>query len=406
MTVVHITGARPNFPKAAPVIAALRASGAAQQLVHTGQHYDDKLSEVFFRELDLPRPDVNLGVGSGTHATQTAAVMIALEERFSAQRPSLVVVYGDVNSTLAAALVCSKLGVPLAHVEAGLRSFDLTMPEEINRKVTDALSDLAFATSPEAIAHLAREGVPAERIHLVGNPMIDTLLAHLDRFDPAPVRETHALSGAYAVATLHRPGNVDEAEQAVALVQAMHKCADQVPIVVPLHPRGRARLLELGFADHPGIRVVEPLGYVEFMSLVRGAAAVLTDSGGVQEETTVLGVPCLTLRPSTERPVTISHGTNQLVRAETLPHALQAVLDRGALASWPVPPLWDGRAGVRIAEILVSWLANAGTVPAPGTATGGLTAASSSEAPTPGERQATNAASGPATGDAAAPTAR
>ncbi|MEQ7129425.1 UDP-N-acetylglucosamine 2-epimerase (non-hydrolyzing) [Actinopolymorpha sp. B11F2] len=420
MTVVHITGARPNFPKAAPVIAALRASGAAQQLVHTGQHYDDKLSEVFFRELDLPRPDVNLGVGSGTHATQTAAVMTALEEQFRDQRPSLVVVYGDVNSTLAAALVCSKLGVPLAHVEAGLRSFDLTMPEEINRKVTDALSDLAFATSPEAIAHLAREGVPAERIHLVGNPMIDTLLAHLDRFDPAPVREAHGLSGAYAVATLHRPGNVDGAEQAVALVQAMHKCADQVPIVVPLHPRGRARLLELGFADHHGIRVVEPLGYVEFMSLVRGAAAVLTDSGGVQEETTVLGVPCLTLRPSTERPVTISHGTNQLVKAETLPHALQAVLDHGPLSSWPVPPLWDGRAGVRIAEILVSWLGNAGTVPAPGTATGGLTTASSGEAPTPGKRQATNAASaptpgerqatstasGPATGDAAAPTAR
>jgi UDP-N-acetylglucosamine 2-epimerase (non-hydrolysing) len=421
VTVVHITGARPNFPKAAPVIAALRARGVAQQLVHTGQHYDDKLSEVFFRELDLPRPDVNLGVGSGSHATQTAAVMIALEDRFSAEKPSLVVVYGDVNSTLAAALVCSKLGVPLAHVEAGLRSFDVTMPEEVNRKVTDALCDLAFVTSPEAIAHLAREGVPSDRIHLVGNPMIDTLLAHLDRLDSAPVREAFGLSGAYAVATLHRPGNVDGAEQAVALVQAMHKSADLLPIVVPLHPRGRARLLELGFADHPGIRVVEPLGYIEFMSLVRGATAVLTDSGGVQEETTVLGIPCLTLRPSTERPVTISHGTNKLVRADSLPHELQAVLDRGPLSSWPVPPLWDGRAGVRIAEVLQPWLATAEASGAATTGPDSMAAAAASPtadasprrgaaAPATEAVPATDAASTasgpPGSGDAGAQTAR
>jgi UDP-N-acetylglucosamine 2-epimerase (non-hydrolysing) len=356
VTVVHITGARPNFPKAAPVLSALTSLGVRQQLVHTGQHYDDKLSDIFFRELELPRPDVNLGVGSGSHATQTAAVMTALEERFLAERPSLVVVYGDVNSTLAAALVCAKIGVPVAHVEAGLRSFDLTMPEEINRKVTDALSDLAFATSPDAIAHLSREGVPADRIHFVGNPMIDTLLAHLDRFDPEPARQAHGLSGPYAVATLHRPGNVDDKAHAVTLIQAIHKCADLLPILVPLHPRGRARLLELGFADHPNIRVVDPLGYVEFMSLVRGAAAVLTDSGGVQEETTVLGVPCLTLRPSTERPITITHGTNRLVRADTLPDELQAVLERGPLTEWPVPPLWDGKAGPRIARVIVDWL--------------------------------------------------
>jgi UDP-N-acetylglucosamine 2-epimerase (non-hydrolysing) len=356
VTVVHITGARPNFPKAAPVLSALASLRVRQQLVHTGQHYDDKLSDIFFRELELPRPDVNLGVGSGSHATQTAAVMTALEERFTAERPSLVVVYGDVNSTLAAALVCAKIGVPVAHVEAGLRSFDLTMPEEINRKVTDSLSDLAFATSPDAIAHLSREGVPADRIHFVGNPMIDTLLAHLDRFDPEPAQRAHGLSGPYAVATLHRPGNVDDKAQALTLIQAMHKCADLLPILVPLHPRGRARLLELGFADHPGIRVVDPLGYVEFMSLVRGASAVLTDSGGVQEETTVLGVPCLTLRPSTERPITITHGTNRLVRAETLPDELQAVLERGPLTKWPVPPLWDGKAGPRIARVIVEWL--------------------------------------------------
>ena len=361
MTVVHITGARPNFPKAAPVIAALRAHGVAQRLVHTGQHYDDKMSEVFFRELDLPRPDVNLGVGSGSHATQTAAVMVALEELFLADLPSLVVVYGDVNSTLAAALVCSKIGVPVAHVEAGLRSFDLTMPEEINRKVTDALSDLAFVTSPEAIAHLAHEGVAADRIHLVGNPMIDTLLAHLDRFDPAPARQAHGLPDTYAVATLHRPGNVDAQAQVATLVQAMHKSADLLPILVPLHPRGRARLIELGFADHPGIQVVDPLGYTEFMSLVRGAAAVLTDSGGVQEETTVLGVPCLTLRPSTERPATITHGTNRLVKAETLPDELRTALaarSEPGFAERPhrVPPLWDGHAGERIADVVVDWL--------------------------------------------------
>ena len=357
MTVVHITGARPNFPKAAPVIRALAERGVEQSLVHTGQHYDDKLSEIFFRELDLPRPDVNLGVGSGSHAAQTAAVMVALEERFTASPPSLVVVYGDVNSTVAAAMVCAKIGVPLAHVEAGLRSFDLTMPEEINRKVTDALCDLALITSPEAWGHLAREGVADSKIHFVGNPMIDTLLAQLDRFDPLPVQAAHALTGPYAVATLHRPANVDDVASAQALIQAMHKAADVVPILIPLHPRGRTRLMELGFGDHPGIRVVDPLGYVEFMSLVRGSVAVVTDSGGVQEETTVLGVPCLTLRPNTERPITITSGTNKLVTTASLPDELRVVVERGRPTAWPVPPLWDGKAGVRIAEVIVSWLA-------------------------------------------------
>jgi UDP-N-acetylglucosamine 2-epimerase (non-hydrolysing) len=357
VTVVHITGARPNFPKAAPVIRALAEREVEQRLVHTGQHYDDKLSEIFFRELDLPWPDVNLGVGSGSHAGQTAAVMIALEDQFSADRPAMVVVYGDVNSTVAAAMVCAKLGVPLAHVEAGLRSFDLTMPEEINRKVTDALCDLALVTSPEAIGHLAREGVAADKIHLVGNPMIDTLLAHLDRFDPAPAQAAHDLSGKYAVATLHRPGNVDDVVTARALIQAMHKSADVVPILIPLHPRGRARLMELGFGDHPGIRVVDPLGYVEFMSLVRGSVAVVTDSGGVQEETTVLGVPCLTLRPNTERPITITSGTNRLVTTASLPDELRAAVEAGRPSTWPVPPLWDGQAGPRIADVIVRSLA-------------------------------------------------
>jgi UDP-N-acetylglucosamine 2-epimerase (non-hydrolysing) len=351
--VIHVTGARPNFPKAAPVIRALRERGVAQELVHTGQHYDELLSEVFFRELGLPEPDVDLGVGSGTHARQTAAIMTGLEDLFLARPPALVVVYGDVNSTVAAALVAAKLLIPLAHVEAGLRSFDLSMPEEINRLVTDRLSDLLFATSADAVAHLGNEGVHPDRIHLVGNPMIDTLLGHLDRFDADRARAAQSLDGRYAVATLHRPANVDDPADAEALTKAMHDVADQLDVLLPLHPRGREQLQSAGLFDHPGMRVIEPLGYVEFISLIRGASAVVTDSGGVQEETTILGVPCLTLRPNTERPVTITHGTNQLVTREALPMAMAAVLERGRPETWPVPPLWDGKAGERIAAVIV-----------------------------------------------------
>lgn len=353
--VIHITGARPNFPKAAPVIDAVASLGGdrvQQRLVHTGQHYDERMSEVFFRQLGLPEPDVNLGVGSGSHASQTAAVMVGLEELFLAERPDVVVVYGDVNSTVAAALVAAKLQIPLAHVEAGLRSFDATMPEEVNRLVTDRLSDLLFATSADAVAHLGNEGTDPDRIHLVGNPMIDTLLAHLDAFDVDAARARHELAGRYAVATLHRPANVDAGADAAALVQTLHAAADQVPIVVPLHPRGRAALEEAGLLKHPGISLCEPLGYVEFLGLVRGADVVITDSGGVQEETTVLGVPCLTLRPNTERPVTITHGTNRLVTRDSLAAEVEVALatDR---SSHKVPPLWDGHAGPRIAEVLV-----------------------------------------------------
>ena len=357
--VVHVTGARPNFPKAAPVLAALaeplRARGLGQLLVHTGQHYDERLSDVFFRQLGIPEPDVNLGVGSGAHGEQTAAVMVGLERLWQEQRPSAVVVYGDVNSTVAAALVAAKLRVPVAHVEAGLRSFDPSMPEEINRLVTDRLSDLLFATSPDAVAHLGNEGVHPDRIHLVGNPMIDTLLANLDRFEVAAARAAHRLTGRYAVATLHRPGNVDDPNDVLELVKALHAVADQVEVVLPLHPRGRARLEAAGLFSHTGLRVVDPLGYVEFLGLVRGAAAVVTDSGGVQEETTVLGVPCLTLRPNTERPVTITHGTNRLVTRDDLP---DAVADALATPETPhrVPPLWDGQAGPRIADVLVRFL--------------------------------------------------
>jgi UDP-N-acetylglucosamine 2-epimerase (non-hydrolysing) len=354
--VLHVTGARPNFPKAAPVLRALAERGVSQILLHTGQHYGEQMFEVFFRQLGLPEPDINLGVGSGSHARQTAAIMTGLEDVLTERRPAMVVVYGDVNSTVAAALVAAKLQIRTAHVEAGLRSFDPTMPEEINRLVTDRLSDLLFATSPDAVAHLGNEGISPSRIHFVGNPMIDTLLANLDRFDAARAREAHALTTRYVVATLHRPANVDRPADAAELVKGMHAVADQAEVVLPLHPRGRASLRAAGLFDHPRVRIIDPLGYVEFMGLVRGAAAVVTDSGGVQEETTMLGVPCLTIRPNTERPVTITHGTNRLVTRERMPEAVEQALRAGRPESWPTPPLWDGHAGERIAAVIEAGL--------------------------------------------------
>ncbi|MEI6693793.1 MAG: UDP-N-acetylglucosamine 2-epimerase (non-hydrolyzing) [Actinomycetes bacterium] len=354
--VIHVTGARPNFPKAAPVLAALQARGIEQMLVHTGQHYDDKMSEIFFRELGLPQPDVNLGVGSGSHAVQTAAIMVGLEELFIKHQPPLVIVYGDVNSTVAAALVASKLHIPVAHVEAGLRSFDMTMPEEVNRRLTDQLSDVLLVTSEDAIGHLTSEGVDADRIHFVGNSMIDTLLAHLDSFDVDKARAAYLLNGPYVVATLHRPANVDSMESARELVEVLHQIADRLDVVFPLHPRGRATLEAAGLLDHQRVHVVDPLGYTEFISLVRGSSAVVTDSGGVQEETTVLGVPCLTLRPNTERPVTITNGTNQLVTTQSVIGALDAVLAAPQTGEHAVPELWDGKAGPRIADVIENFL--------------------------------------------------
>ncbi|NES15397.1 UDP-N-acetylglucosamine 2-epimerase (non-hydrolyzing) [Micromonospora sp. PPF5-17] len=353
---MHVAGARPNFPKAAPVIRALDRHGVRQRLVHTGQHYDERMSEVFFRQLGLPEPDVNLGVGSGSHARQTADIMTGLEDLMTADRPELVVVYGDVNSALAAALVGAKLEIPVAHVEAGLRSFDRSMPEEVNRVIVDRVSDVLFATSPDAAVHLGNEGISADRIHLVGNPMIDTLLGNLDRFDIAGIRAALTLPARYVVATLHRPANVDDPAGAIDLVKAMHSVADEIPVILPLHPRGRRHLENAGLLSHRALRVVEPLGYIEFVSLVRGAVAVVTDSGGVQEETTMLGVPCLTLRPNTERPITITHGTNRLVTPQALAEALSSVLAVGRPATWCTPPLWDGRAGERIAEIIAGVL--------------------------------------------------
>jgi UDP-N-acetylglucosamine 2-epimerase (non-hydrolysing) len=341
--------------KAAPVIAALAALGHEQRIVHTGQHYDERMSDVFFVQLGLPRPDVNLGVGSGSHARQTAEIMTGMEREFTENSPALAVVYGDVNSTLAAALAAAKLGIPMAHVEAGLRSFDDTMPEEINRRVTDQLCALLFATSPEAIGYLAREGRPVSSVHLVGNPMIDTLLTHLARFDVAAARAAAGLPERYVVATLHRPSNVDDPRAAAALVRALHEVADELDVIIPVHPRGRAALQAAGLDKHPRLHVSDPLGYLEFMALVKGASAVITDSGGVQEETTLLRVPCLTLRPNTERPITITSGSNRLVTDAELAAAVLKACHDGPYAG-ELPPLWDGHAGPRIARIITAWL--------------------------------------------------
>ena len=356
-TVAHVVGARPNFMKAAPVIRALERRGVAQSVIHSGQHYDAAMSDVFFRDLGLPEPDRNLGVGSGSHAVQTAAIMVALEQAFGELRPALAIVYGDVNSTTAAALVAAKIGLPLAHVEAGLRSFDMTMPEEVNRRVTDILSDLCFVTSPEAIAHLAHEGVPPDRIHLVGNPMIDTLLANLDRFDPerqrVGARPGRTVRGRHAppAGQRGRPGVGPPARRDAGRRRGPAPGRAPAP---PARPRlaGCAGLGELA-----GVRIVEPLGYLDFMSLVRGATVVVTDSGGIQEETTILGVPCLTVRPNTERPITITHGTNRLVTPDEAPAAVAGILAGAFVRPAEPPPLWDGQAGERIAGVIVAWLA-------------------------------------------------
>jgi len=349
---IHIVGARPNFMKAAPVVQALTDLDRRPVLVHTGQHYDHEMSEVFIDQLRLPRPDLNLGVGSGSHAEQTASLMIALEQTFQTNRPHRVVVYGDINSTLAAAVVAAKLEIPVAHVEAGLRSFDRSMPEEINRIVTDVLSDTHFVTILEAVDQLAAEGITGSGVHFVGNPMIDTLLRFRDILDLEGARTTHGLPERYAVATIHRPSNVDDAVAAKELVTGLARVASRLPIILPLHPRGRDTLTQAGLMEVPDVSVVDPLGYLDFMALLAGAALVLTDSGGIQEETTMLGVPCLTLRESTERPITVTMGTNVLVGTD--PERISTAADR-LLTNPPAgltPPLWDGEAGRRIADVL------------------------------------------------------
>jgi UDP-N-acetylglucosamine 2-epimerase (non-hydrolysing) len=357
MKIVAVVGARPNFVKIAPIVwETQRRAGIETYLVHTGQHYDEKLSRVFFEELSIPAPDVDLGVGSGSHAVQTAEVMKRFEPVVLERRPNLVLVVGDVNSTLACALTAAKLEVPVAHVEAGLRSFDERMPEELNRRLTDQISRWLFISEASGIDNLRREGIAGDRMHLVGNVMIDTLMACRERIDRSDVLDRLQLaSGGFALLTLHRPSNVDDRAALSGLLRAIGEIAVKLPILFPVHPRTTQRLREAGFdvSAIPGVRCTEPLGYIDFLKLQASARVVLTDSGGVQEETTALGVPCLTLRENTERPITISHGTNQLVGndPDRLISAVREIAKVSASRSVR-PELWDGRAAVRIIDVL------------------------------------------------------
>jgi UDP-N-acetylglucosamine 2-epimerase (non-hydrolysing) len=350
-----VAGARPNFMKIAPLLRELRArDGPGATLVHTGQHYDRTMSESFFADLGIPEPDVNLGVGSGSHAAQTAEVLRRIEPVLEERAPAAVIVVGDVNSTLAAALAAVKLGIPVAHVEAGLRSFDRSMPEEINRVLTDAISRWLFTTEAAAEQNLRREGVEPERIHFVGNVMIDTLRHHLDRARRLDVLGRLGLAPReYAVLTLHRPGNVDDSGRLRSLFAVLEEIHDEVPIVFPVHPRTAAAMRAHLGDRPPRLRVIEPLGYLEFLRLMADARLVLTDSGGIQEETTVLGVPCLTLRDNTERPSTITQGTNRLVGSDptTIRLEVRKILE-GDVPPGRIPDRWDGRAAGRILDVL------------------------------------------------------
>lgn len=364
--VLHVAGARPNFMKVAPVLRALGERGVENILVHTGQHYDHQMSQTFFDDLGLPDPDHHLEVGSASHSVQTARIMQEIEPVLLQHRPDLTVVVGDVNSTIAASLVCAKEGLRIAHVEAGLRSFDRNMPEEINRVLTDQLSDVLFTTSPEAEENLVSEGISKDRVHFVGNPMIDSLLRHLDRAQESPIlSKLGADAQGYGLVTLHRPSNVDDPQILRGILEALAELAAEVPILFPAHPRtvkmmstfGLDALVDLrsGVAVSGRVTVIEPVGYLDFLRLMSDARVVLTDSGGIQEETTVLGVPCLTLRWNTERPITCTMGTNRLIGPD--PEAIRteglAAIKAGRSPDPKRPPLWDGRAGGRIADVIV-----------------------------------------------------
>jgi len=362
LKVLNIAGARPNFMKVAPIYAEMKRRSAEFEpmIVHTGQHYDAAMSDAFFDDLGMPKPDIYLGVGSGSHAVQTAKIMTEFEPVVLEHKPDWVLVVGDVNSTIACALVCAKLGIKVAHVEAGLRSRDRAMPEEINRILTDAISDVLFTTSQDADENLRQEGIPAERVKFVGNVMIDSLLDHLKVAERSTVRENLAIEAdGYGVLTLHRPSNVDEKEVFSGILDALLTIAERLPIIFPVHPRTRAKIGEFGFGDaiaESKIRLIDPLGYHDFMRLYSGARLVLTDSGGLQEETSVLGIPCLTLRENTERPVTIELGTNVLVGTHTakIREAAAAILNDNIRAKSGSIPLWDGKAAGRICDELSS----------------------------------------------------
>lgn len=362
LKILNIAGARPNFMKVAPIFAEMRRrpSEFDPKIVHTGQHYDAAMSDAFFDDLGMPKPDIHLGVGSGSHAVQTAKIMTEFEPVVLAERPDWVLVVGDVNSTIACALVCAKLGVKVAHVEAGLRSRDRAMPEEINRILTDSISDLLFTTSKDADVNLAAEGIPAERVRFVGNVMIDSLFDHMHLSESSKIREDLGLhEKGYGVVTLHRPSNVDEREVFSGILDALLAVAERLPIIFPVHPRTRAKIAEFGFANAiaaSNIKLIDPLGYLDFMRLYSGARLVLTDSGGLQEETTVLGIPCLTLRHNTERPITIEMGTNILVGTDRdrIREAAFEIIDlKSEISNIKVPPLWDGKTAGRICDELL-----------------------------------------------------
>jgi len=359
LKILCVAGARPNFMKIAPIMEAFGAHpGICPKLIHTGQHYDEKMSDLFFRELGIPTPDVNLGVGSGSHAVQTAEIMKAFEPVCLEHQPNGVLVVGDVNSTIACGLVAVKLGIKLIHVEAGLRSGDRTMPEEINRVLTDAISDWLFCTEPCGVQNLIAEGVPPSKIRLVGNVMIDTLLKNRDKAEKSAILDEMRLTPKrFATITLHRPSNVDDPSVFGGLLDAIEVIQNDMPVVFPIHPRTRKNIDLFGWSERvdkmPGLRLVEPIGYLDFLKLNANAFVVLTDSGGLQEETTVLKVPCITLRENTERPVTCESGSNQLagVRPAAILAAYQRIKD-GQLPEPGIPDLWDGKAAERIADIL------------------------------------------------------
>ena len=358
MKCYHVVGARPNFMKVGTVISALRDFPAiCQKLIHTGQHYSMNMSKVFFDQLGLSEPDFNLEVGSASHTVQTATIMMRLEEYLKQEEPNLVLVYGDVNSTVAAALVCSKMNISIGHVEAGLRSFDRAMPEEVNRIITDRIADLLFTPSVDGNENLCREGISSEKIHFVGNVMIDTLIRLLPQAETIwkDVSETfHVKPRAFGLVTLHRPSNVDDPEALRWCVTAFQDMAERIPLIFPIHPRTRKKLQQLDLEDKiKDIILVEPIGYLEFLSLQKNATLVITDSGGIQEESTFLGVPCITLRNNTERPITVNEGTNYLVGHEW--EKLFSVFDQvlsGKAKKGTIPPLWDGCTGKRIAQII------------------------------------------------------